>query len=142
LNFDPNATPEGPYTLGVALSRPTTTAAAPQADTAEEGSVAAPTTSESEAVNRDLESRLVVIGNAAFATDGVFNQQLNGDLFLNAVSWLSQEADVTLSIRPKTVTDRRLQITGQQAWSLGLFSLLVLPLTGLALALVMALRRR
>ncbi len=90
----------------------------------------------------DRESRLVIIGNATFATDGVFNQQLNGDLFLNAVNWLGQASDTTLSIRPKTVTDRRLQITGQQAWGLGIFSLLVLPLTGLALALVMALRRR
>jgi len=88
------------------------------------------------------ESRLVVIGNSSFAVDGSFNQQLNGDVFLNSVNWLGQEADATLSIRPKTVTDRRLQMTGQQAWGLGIFSLLVLPLTGLALAILMALRRR
>ncbi|MEM9767751.1 MAG: Gldg family protein [Cyanobacteria bacterium P01_D01_bin.71] len=88
------------------------------------------------------ESRLVVIGNSTFAVDGSFNQQLNGDVFLNSVNWLGQEADATLSIQPKTVTDRRMQMTGQQAWGLGIFSLLVLPLTGLALAIVMALRRR
>lgn len=88
------------------------------------------------------EARLVVIGNSSFAVDGSFNQQLNGDIFLNAVNWLGQGADATLSISPKTVTDRRLQMTGQQAWSLSLFSLLVLPLTGLVLAIVMALRRR
>ena len=88
------------------------------------------------------EARLVVIGNSSFAVDGSFNQQLNGDVFLNSVNWLGQEADATLSIRPKTVTDRRLAITGQQAWGLGIFSLLVLPLTGLALAILMALRRR
>lgn len=88
------------------------------------------------------EARLVVIGNSSFALDGSFNQQLNGDVFLNSVNWLGQEADATLSIRPKTVTDRRLAITGQQAWGLGIFSILVLPLTGLALAILMAWRRR
>ncbi|MEL6398165.1 MAG: Gldg family protein [Cyanobacteria bacterium J06626_4] len=88
------------------------------------------------------ESRLVVIGNTSFAIDGSFDQQLNGDVFLNAVNWLGQESDATLSIRPKTVTDRRLSMTGQQAWGLSIFSLLVLPATGLALAILMAWRRR
>jgi ABC-type uncharacterized transport system involved in gliding motility auxiliary subunit len=90
----------------------------------------------------DREARLVVIGNSTFASDGAFDQQLNGDIFLNAVNWLAQAADATLSIRPKTVVDRRIAMTGQQAWGLGIFSLLVLPLTGLALAIVMAFRRR
>ena len=88
------------------------------------------------------ESRLVVIGNTSFAIDGSFDQQLNGDVFLNTVNWLGQESDATLSIRPKTVTDRRMAMTGQQAWGLSLFSLLVLPVTGLALAILMAWRRR
>ncbi|MEL7522483.1 MAG: ABC transporter, partial [Cyanobacteria bacterium J06553_1] len=28
------------------------------------------------------ESRMVIIGNSSFATDGLFSQQLNGDVFL------------------------------------------------------------
>jgi ABC-type uncharacterized transport system involved in gliding motility auxiliary subunit len=210
LSYDPNAPPEGPYVLGVALSRPAeaATAAIPEAaertaasdsptpeaatDTVAEpepnggadsaatpeaepepsavtetvepveetdataeanGAADSAATVEAEvdaadagtaapAEQTDTESRLVVIGNSGFATDGAFNQQLNGDLFLNAVNWLGQQADATLSIGPKTVTDRRLQMTGQQAWGLGIFSILVLPLTGLALAILMALRRR
>ncbi|MGF1458030.1 MAG: GldG family protein [Leptolyngbyaceae cyanobacterium] len=152
LNFDPNAPPEGPYVLGVALSRPadresaadtSSPEAAAEADSASEAesdtSTATEATPDQEAA---AESRLVVIGNSSFAANGSFNQQLNGDLFLNSVNWLGQEADATLSIQPKTVTERRLSITGQQAWGLGIFSLAVLPLTGLALAILMAFRRR
>jgi len=192
LSFDPNAPADGPYVLGVALSRPAqevpdaaesspaTEADAGATDTATENpatdaeaageeaeNAAEDTADANEAATTDTETeveaealleetepadpaadaepdeaRLVVIGNSSFALDGAFNQQLNGDVFLNSVNWLGQEADATLSIRPKTVTDRRLAITGQQAWGLGIFSILVLPLTGLALAILMAWRRR
>jgi ABC-type uncharacterized transport system involved in gliding motility auxiliary subunit len=104
----------------------------PEADTAEpETDDAAPE-----------ESRLVVIGNSSFASDGLFEQQLNGDVFLNSVSWLGEAGDDALSIRPKAVTDRRILITPQQQMGLGIFSLLLLPLSGIALAVVMWLRRR
>jgi ABC-type uncharacterized transport system involved in gliding motility auxiliary subunit len=84
----------------------------------------------------------VVIGNSTFATDGLFAQQLNGDVFLNAVNWLGQQDDATLSIRPKEVTNRRIAMTVQQQVGLGLFAVLVLPLVGFALAVVMWIRRR
>lgn len=123
LQYDENAPPSGPYTLGVALSRP----------------VEGATVTEGEP---PPESRLVVIGNATFATDGLFEQQLNGDVFLNAISWLGQQTDATLSIRPREVTNRRITLTVQQQVGLGVFALLVLPLIGLGLAVLMWLRRR
>ncbi len=123
LQFDENAPPSGPYTLGVALSRPV---------------AGAPATADEPAP----ESRLVVIGNATFATDGLFEQQLNGDVFLNSVSWLGQQTDATLSIRPREVTNRRITMTVQQQIGLGVFALLVLPLIGFGLAFLMWLRRR
>jgi len=123
LQFDENAPPSGPYTLGVALSRPV---------------AGAPATADEPAP----ESRLVVIGNATFATDGLFEQQLNGDVFLNSVSWLGQQTDATLSIRPREVTNRRITMTVQQQLGLGVFALLVLPLIGFGLAFLVWLRRR
>jgi ABC-type uncharacterized transport system involved in gliding motility auxiliary subunit len=144
LQFDENAPASGPYTLGVALSRPV------------EGS-AAESPAEADADTTDLEvelldptpdtepgpeARLVVIGNASFATDGLFDQQLNGDVFLNAVNWLGQQTDATLSIRPREVTNRRIVMTVQQQIGLGVFALLVLPLVGFGLAVLMWLRRR
>jgi ABC-type uncharacterized transport system involved in gliding motility auxiliary subunit len=126
LQFDPEAVPTGPYTLGVALSRPV--------------AGAAPNPENPEALPQ--EARLVVIGNSTFATDGLFSQQLNGDVFLNAVNWLGQQNDAALSIRPREVTNRRIVMTVQQQVGLGVFSLLILPLVGFALAFVMWLRRR
>jgi ABC-type uncharacterized transport system involved in gliding motility auxiliary subunit len=126
LQFDENAPASGPYTLGVALSRPVPGAAP-----------ASP-----EASEPPLESRLVVIGNATFATDGLFEQQLNGDVFLNSVNWLSQQNDATLSIRPRDVTNRRIVMTVQQQIGLGVFSLLILPLLGFIVAGLLWFKRR
>lgn len=96
----------------------------------------------SETAASENEARLVVIGNSTFATDGVFNQQLNGDVFLNSVSWLTQEDDATLSIRAKEVTDRRIVLsTGKQIF-LNLLAWFILPLIGFAAAVFMWWRRR
>ncbi|RMF23469.1 MAG: ABC transporter, partial [Cyanobacteria bacterium J083] len=39
--------------------------------------------------NSKKESRLVVFGSSTFASNGWFQQQLNGDIFLNSVDWLA-----------------------------------------------------
>jgi ABC-type uncharacterized transport system involved in gliding motility auxiliary subunit len=78
---------------------------------------------------KDEESRLVVLGNSQFATNGWFQQSLNGDVFLNTVSWLSQGEEETLSIRPRAVTNRRLAMTLPEARLL-LATALILPLLG------------
>ena len=88
------------------------------------------------------DARMVVIGNSSFATDGLFNQQLNGDVFLNAVSWLSKVESPTLEIRPKEATNRRLNMTVQQQIVLTVLALIVLPLAGLVGAGALWLKRR
>ncbi len=88
------------------------------------------------------ESRLVVLGNSSFATDGLFQQQLNGDVFLNSVTWLSQQDQQPLSIRPKEPKNRRITLTTTQANLLILSSLLVLPLIGFAIAVIIWWKRR
>jgi ABC-type uncharacterized transport system involved in gliding motility auxiliary subunit len=128
LQFNQDAAPNGPYTLGVALSRSAGNGTPPSVDKEDQ-----PT---------GPQARLVVIGNATFATDGLFEQQLNGDVFLNAVSWLSQKDNSTLSIRPRQATNRRIVMTVQQQIGLGVFALLVLPLVGLIIALLLWLKRR
>ncbi|MBD2012805.1 Gldg family protein [Microcoleus sp. FACHB-53] len=91
---------------------------------------------------RTSESRLVVIGNSSFSSNGWFEQQLNGDVFLNSVSWLSNRDDQTLSIRPKEQKNRRINLTSMQAGVLGWTGLLIMPLLGLMTAGVMWWRRR
>ncbi|MEW5860906.1 MAG: ABC transporter, partial [Cyanobacteriota bacterium] len=76
------------------------------------------------------EARLVVLGNSDFASDGLFDQQLNGDVFLNSVSWLSKQDEQLLSIRPKEVKDRRINLSQEQANLLGWIAVLIMPLIG------------
>ncbi|AUT00925.1 ABC transporter [Nostoc sp. CENA543] len=88
------------------------------------------------------ESRLVVIGNSDFATDNIFKQQLNGDVFLNSVTWLSQQDQQPLSIRPKEPKNRRINISIAQANFLTLSALIVLPLIGFISAAAVWWKRR
>src|SRR6478672_1852631 len=153
LKFDPGSDRQGPLTLGVALEgkvnpqsalnspatqskplsrpgaspKPTPTPSAPQPENTNQGTA---------------EARLVVIGNSNFATDGLFEQQLNGDVFLNSVSWLSKRDEQSLSIRPKETQNRRINITPQQAQLLSWTALLIMPGIGFSLAAFLWWRRR
>ncbi len=88
------------------------------------------------------ESRLIVFGNSTFATDGLFSQYLNGDVFVNSVSWLSQQDQQPLSIRPKDLKNRRITLTNEQASALGFIALVAVPLVGLTSASFVWWRRR
>ncbi|MDJ0510825.1 MAG: Gldg family protein [Crocosphaera sp.] len=91
---------------------------------------------------KSQESRLVIIGNSTFATNNLFNQQLNGDVFLNSVQWLSNQDEQTLSIRPKEAKNRRLNISPSQVNLITILSLGVVPLLGLIAAGITWWRRR
>jgi len=128
LKFDPDQDLKGPLALGVALSRPVAPSEAPPESTDPQKPTPQPTPSEEK-----KESRLVVIGNSSFATNGLFSQQLNGDVFTNSVVWLSQREGEVLSISPKDPTNRRIQLkTAEARWVIWL-SLIILPLTGFGL---------
>ncbi len=146
LEFNADKDLKGPLTLGVALTRklPVKSTSTPQASptpsptTQAKASPSPPTPSSQTAT----ESRLVVLGNSNFATDGLFQKQLNGDVFLNSVTWLNQQDQQPLSIRPKEPKNRRITITTTQGNLLILSSLLVLPLIGFAAAVIIWWKRR
>ena len=170
LEFNADKDLKGPLTLGVALTRKQAakSTSTPQASPTPSPlpspttqSKASPTPSPSPKTLQALpspttqgkasptpssqtatESRLVVFGNSSFATDGLFQQQLNGDVFLNSVTWLSQQEKQPLSIRPKEPKNRRITLTTTQANLLILLSLLVLPLIGFAAATFIWWKRR
>jgi ABC-type uncharacterized transport system involved in gliding motility auxiliary subunit len=162
LEFNADKDMKGPLTLGVALTRkqaaksastpqaaptpsplpsPTTQRKAPPASPASPAP-STPTPSPTPSSQTATESRLVVLGNSDFATDGLFQQQLNGDVFLNSVTWLSQQDQQPLSIRPKEPKNRRITLTTTQGNLLILSSLLLLPLIGFAIALIIWWKRR
>jgi ABC-type uncharacterized transport system involved in gliding motility auxiliary subunit len=98
VSYDPKTDTMGPLSLGVAASRKT----------------------------GDKESRLVVIGDSDFASNEAIGQQRNGDLFFNAIDWLAQDENL-ISIRPKSVTNRRVTMTEAQASALRWLDLFLLP---------------
>ncbi|MEH1770765.1 GldG family protein [Nostoc sp.] len=170
LEFNAGKDLKGPLTLGVALTRkqtpkststpqasptpsplpsPTTqgkTSPNPSAKTPQALPLPSPSTTPlsppTSSSQTTTESRLVVLGNSSFATDGLFQQQLNGDVFLNSVTWLSKQDQQPLSIRPKEPKNRRITLTTTQANLLILSSLLVLPLIGLSAAVIIWWKRR
>lgn len=91
---------------------------------------------------KPIEAKMVVIGNSTFATNGAFDQQLNGDVFLNSVQWLASGDQQPLSIRPREPKNRRIVLSQLQANSIFWLSIVVFPLLGFLLAGITWWRRR
>ena len=113
VKYDPKKDQRGPLSLGVA---------------AENGS-------------GKSDARLVVIGNSEFAANRWIDQQRNGDLFFNAVNWLTHEGNL-ISIRPKQAANRRVTLTQSQQRGLAWGSEIFLPLLVIAAGVVIWLKRR
>lgn len=114
VGFDPARDLRGPLALAAAASRKT----------------------------GEQEARIVVFGSSQFLQDGLFNQQLNGDVFLNSVGWLSDRQADALSIRPRQSRDRRLLLTGWRATVVTWLSLVIIPLAGFSGAAWLTWQRR
>ena len=85
---------------------------------------------EGPAVDRKPGGRLVVIGDAEFASNELLDQASNQDLFLNTVAWLAGEED-QVSIRPNPAAAGTFTMTLIQGLLVFVISLIVAP--GLAL---------
>jgi len=72
-------------------------------------------------------TRLVIIGDVVFATNGWLNVEGNRDFLVNSVSWLSEEEDL-ISVRAKAPANRRLIMTGGQSSLVMYSTIIVLPL--------------
>ncbi|VEP13603.1 ABC-type uncharacterized transport system involved in gliding motility, auxiliary component [Hyella patelloides LEGE 07179] len=94
------------------------------------------------ALTQESASRMVIFGNGIFATDGWFTQQLNGDLFLNTVDWLTGADQDILSIRPKELTNRRINLTPLQAEIISSLAIAILPLLSFMVAVTIWWRKR
>jgi len=90
----------------------------------------------------ETKSKMVIFGNGTFATDGWFQQQLNGDIFLNTIDWLTGEDEQILSIRPREQTDRRINLSPFQAGIISWLAIRIMPLLGFAIAGIIWWKRR
>ena len=141
LNEDVGDRP-GPIAIGVAVSAP---APNPSPSTASTDPEAAPAEDAADAEGDDAidppESRLAVIGDSDFATNGVVGIQGNRDMFLNAVSWLAQQENL-IAIRPREPDDRRLTVTADQQRRVFWLSILFIPAAALGAGVYTWWRRR
>jgi len=109
----------GPISLAAAVSAEATDApAAPEPK---------PEPAAGQAANdRKPESRIVVIGDSDFATNGILGVQGNRDFFLNSINWLAQQENL-IAIRPREPEDRRLTLTADDQSRIFLLSIFILP---------------
>ncbi len=87
------------------------------------------------------EGRFVVVGCSAWASNSAIRFVGNRDLFLNVLSWLSNDEDL-ISIRPKDPVDKRLEITRAQLTLLRLVSQFLIPLAVIMAGIMVWLKRR
>ena len=122
--FNEETERKGPFSLGVLV------AAAPT-----EGPEGGEPTAESKVV------RLVVIGDSDFASNAHYYNGNNSDLFLNSVSWLTEETEL-ISIRHNVLPFRRLVVGPEAASFINYSSIGLLPLIILIAGGIIWWRRR
>jgi ABC-type uncharacterized transport system involved in gliding motility auxiliary subunit len=137
-NSPPNA-PAKPEDINTPISQPESKTALPNPPKPQTPDSQSLTSGKAKTI--PAETKMVVVGNSNFATNGWFQQQLNGDVFLNAIAWLANQDSETLSISPKQPTNRRLNLTVWQAGLIGWLALLIIPGLGLITATVTWWRR-
>lgn len=87
------------------------------------------------------EGRLAVFGDSGFASNRYYHLSGNGNLFLNTVNWLTEEADL-ISIKPKTSIPRTIQLTPSQGKLIFFVSLIMLPLAIIITGISIWIRRK
>jgi gliding motility-associatede transport system auxiliary component len=102
---------------------------------------AAPAPAEGAEAPKPTQARLVVVGDADFATNGLLRQFRNRDFFVNSVNWLLGDVEA-ISVRPDASRASRLQLTPRQFAQLRYLSLFVLPEALAVLGVIVWWRRR
>jgi ABC-type uncharacterized transport system involved in gliding motility auxiliary subunit len=92
------------------------------------------------AVSQKGKSTVIVFGDSDFPKNGYFNQQGNGNLFLNTINYLAEEEDL-ISIRPKQPQDRRLTLTQADVSTIFYLVVIAIPLLLVILGVVIFIRR-
>lgn len=85
------------------------------------------------AIDKKNGPRLVVFGTSSLTVDSIFNFSGNRDLFMNSISWLSDNAEF-ISIRPKDEANNdHLEIDANLLGIIRLLVIFVLPITTMAI---------
>ncbi len=90
--------------------------------------------------DKEGETRLIVVGDADFASNQFFGQLFNRDLALNMMAWLGGD-EQQISIRPRAIQASRAQLGPDETRRIFYLSVLVLPELLLFLGLTVWWRR-
>lgn len=124
-SMDPGDLP-GPVPIAVAGTPTLPPAVLADADGTASGDDDAGASAGDEKGKGSAEPRLVVVGDADFASNEFLDAGRNRDLFLNATNWLIGDVEA-ISIRPKHSRASRFQLTAAQFRTIRTASLFVLP---------------
>ena len=118
------------------------TAVTPAADgKGDAGKGATPAAAPGAEEKKSGKARLVVLGTSNIVSNRFFGAQGNRDLFLNAVSWLSEEEDL-ISVRPKESRSVPIILTAAQSQMVFWLPIVVLPGAIAACGIATMVRRR
>lgn len=78
-------------------------------------------------VQGNKKAQVLIMGDSDFATNAYIKNSGNYDLFLNMVNWLAEEEDM-ITIRPKEIDDRRVNLTQKDSKVILYLSVIALPL--------------
>ena len=133
---------EGPVVLGVVSTLSVSSAAADSNGAQDENGGEDSDKKQSEKDGSfGKEARVVVIGDSDFANNAFLRLQRNGDLFLNAVSWLAEDEDL-ISVRPKDSENRSVNMTSADSRTLFWVTMFLLPGAAVGLGVLVWSRRR
>lgn len=96
---------------------------------------------EDEIAQENVQAKCVVFGDSDFASNTYLGLSGNGDLFLNAVSWLAEEEDL-IAIRAKDPETSPLMLTAFQGRLAFFLSIIFLPLAVVIVGVMVYINRR
>ena len=138
LYYDSNTKKDGPVPIGAAVSVTLDLYKLAQGQGAQDDAkTPAPTMKK----NEKNEAKIVVFGDADFASDAYIGAQGNGNLVFNTVNWLGGEKDL-ITIRPKSRTGEPLVLAGGEGRFVHLFTVWVMPLFIILIGAAVYVRRR
>jgi ABC-type uncharacterized transport system involved in gliding motility auxiliary subunit len=95
----------------------------------------------SKTLSGNKKAHILVIGDSDFAANGFIRNAGNRDLFLNIINWLAEEEDM-ITIRPKEIDDRRVNLTAKDSKIILYVSVIALPLLVVIAGVFVYFRRR
>ena len=138
LYFDPKTKKDGPVPIGAAV---TVTLDLYKLAQGQGSAGDAKASASNTKTNEKNEAKIVVFGDADFASDAFIGAQGNGNLVFNTVNWLGGEKDL-ITIRPKNRTGEPLVLAGGEGRFVQLFTVWIMPLFIILIGAAVYVRRR